>query len=1015
MPRPSAAGTYPFLFHMTNLKSLLRVLIFALGAICIAAAAMAAFAAGPFLTLDTFSGKPGETLNVSGGGFAPNSPIQIFLGAASSPARTVTTDAIGLFTDAFVTIPVNAPAGPLSVAGRAADGTAAMNSYFVQPFTPAITLAADQNTPGSLVRLSGTGFAPGEAVAIALAGASAETAADPLGNFAAASLAIPDAVAGTYTVTATGRASGAQAVGFFFIGEFFPGVTPSAYFLLPDETLTFTGSGFAPGEAVTVRDSSGTVFASFAAGADGGFEGAGAVKIPFSWAGRQIPFQIAGARSRSPASLLVTIGQFLPFASPSNYFLLPGDALSFSGGGFAPGETVNVTEGPGNAMGSFAADASGMFLDAGTVTIPFDFLGSVRTFHLAGARSGAGADITLTVGQFFSQILPSSFFTKPGTDITVSGFGFSPGEQVLVSLEQGASHTVAADAEGNISAGPFRVPFTNLHSLALDGRGLSSQTVSASAITVGQFFPSVAPSTYYALPGAVLSFSAAGFAPGETVNAQAGGNPQSIATATADASGAIEIPAVTLPFGTPAGPRAYSFTGQESGASANVSVTVASFGPWMISDNYFPLPGSTIHLSGFGFAPGEHVSLLLGSDTVGGGMSSTSGNTDSVPAAIPFGLPGPARFELRGDMSGASAALDLGLGSLMPGATADSYYALPGTTVHVTARGFAPGETVRASLGGFSAKLPADQTGGAGPFSIPLPFGIPSPAAITLNGMSSGAATALNVTLASFFPSVTPSAYYALPGSAISFSGAGFAANESVALLLNGANVGSAASDGTGRLAGIETALPNAPAGTLHFAVSGTMSQTTVPVDITLAALQPGVILDTYYALGGSPLSVTAMGFAARENVEFRFEGALLGTAVSDADGTAALLTEVPFGPPGAKEITATGQNSGARAASPFTQARFWNAALALANYAAAPGGAITFIGSGFASGEPISIRTDRTGPQVLGTFTAGADGSFGDSGFSLPASFAPGLLTLTITGEHSFETRDIVIYVTGG
>ena len=87
---------------------------------------------------------------------------------------------------------------------------------------------------------------------------------------------------------------------------------------------------------------------------------------------------------------------------------------------------------------------------------------------------------------------------------------------------------------------------------------------------------------------------------------------------------------------------------------------------------------------------------------------------------------------------------------------------------------------------------------------------------------------------------------------------------------------------------------------------------------------------------------------------------------------------------------------------------------LQLGSYAGAPGVAITFIGSGYLPNEPIQIMTDRTGTTIVHTFNADNNGVFNNSGYTIPADFAEGDLTLTVKGTNSFTSKDIVFYVTG-
>ena len=88
---------------------------------------------------------------------------------------------------------------------------------------------------------------------------------------------------------------------------------------------------------------------------------------------------------------------------------------------------------------------------------------------------------------------------------------------------------------------------------------------------------------------------------------------------------------------------------------------------------------------------------------------------------------------------------------------------------------------------------------------------------------------------------------------------------------------------------------------------------------------------------------------------------------------------------------------------------------LELSQYAGAPGSAVTFIGTGYLPNEPVQVTTDRTGSAAVATFTADVSGHFTNSSYTIPINFTEGNLTFTVTGTHSFDTKNVVYYVTGG
>jgi len=329
----------------------------------------------------------------------------------------------------------------------------------------------------------------------------------------------------------------------------------------------------------------------------------------------------------------------------------------------------------------------------------------------------------------------------------------------------------------------------------------------------------------------------------------------------------------------------------------------------------------------------------------------------------------------------------------------------------VTGNGFAPGETVSFSVGSTTIGSIADSNGRTNSVSLPLPYGLNGTATITLVGLSSGAEARLPITLSSFMANVTPSHWWTTPGTPITFSGTGFAPQESINIT-NGHSSLSVSSDNSGSFAASST-IPHSARNSITYSFRGALSNESRSVTIGLGDLHAYVGLSTYYATGGSPLTVTGVGFGPTEPISIDFGGIALSGASSDNAGNLNFSTTVPFGMPGEKIVRGTGALSGASNTTTFTQAPIYTSTF-LGEYAAAPGNTITFIGSGFLPQEPIEIRTDRTGSTTVHAFMADATGNFRDANYTLPEDFTEGLLKLIITGTQSMTTASILYYVTG-
>lgn len=963
-------------------------------------------------TLSSFSGVAGE-IAVSGGGFEPGTQVAVFTGSGAVPAGAVTTT-VGegnVFGPVNVTIPVGTPQGAVAITvegiGGVTDGLRATNSYYVVPFTASITVTAAAHTPNTPVMVSGSGFAPGEDVEIALAGATSSVAASAAGSFEGASILVPRVTPNSYELTATGQASGAVAVDYFYIDAFYPSAYPSAYYLLPGQTLAFSGQGYEMGETVDVVEGEGEPLASFVV--DGStFETVGGFDIPLSWANSSRELTLTGRSSGGTSVITVTVGQFFPSVYPSLYYAMPGQSLSFTGSGFAGGESVDVFAGENTTpFATIESDESGSFEESGEYTVPYG-TGASANFRFVGAASGAETTTTISVGALFPQIAPSDYYVRPGSPMTVTGSGFAAGESVSLTAE-GVELEAIADEDGVVTFGPFAVPFTSAESLTLTAIGSVSGGAAAVTVTIGTYTPTASASSYYVLPGNPLTIDGSGFAPGETVDLVQG--LEVLASVDADEDGNVVNEPFLVPFES-VGPVTYGLRGTLSNALAEVTVTVGEFAANVSADNYYVQPGAVFNITGSGFAANEDVTATIGEVQVG-----ATADEDGAVAAIELTMPFPAAGEsaievtLEGDSSKAKASTTITAAPFWANVSPSTWYDRSGNPVMFSGNGFANGETVTVTLN--EELVTTVLVGANGTFELSgltLPYGVDAANYSFVGGLSNATAS-ISVGLAPFSPSVSPSTWYGAPGSPVEFTGTGFAPGETVTVNRGAEVIGTVEADELGDFVFDGGALPFA--GPVGYSFVGNLTNAPASFEIGVAAFYAGLQLSTYYGPGGTALVIDGSGFAPGESVAIQFGGVSLGSAVADEAGAFSQRATAPFAPAGEVAVTGTGALSGAVGTTGFTYAQVWNS-VELGAYAVAPGEAVNFVGSGFLANEPVEVSTDRAA-GVAYSFAASATGSFNDSGFVLPAATTPGPLTLTIRGTQSFTTAEITLYVTGG
>lgn len=1003
----------PTPYYMTATKKLsFRVLVFVISSLLLFP--VPSVFASAFITLDHFSGTPGD-VRVSGGGFMFGEPISLYLNAVTgAPAASTDAGSDGFFGPTTVSIPVNSPQGSVRIIAVGNTTTQRpFNTFYITAFNPNITVTGD-SLPGSSLDIDGNGFAPNEQVRFTLnGGAVGQATADSNGNFSNAVGTLPFVAPGTYQFHATGQASTADAITYLYIGEFFPSVTPSLYYILPAQVLNFSGNGFAPNETIRILDgNTQNELATVTADNTGTITNLGNISIPFEWMNSNRTFQLVGDMSNGTAEVSITVGQFNSLAFPSAYYVNPGEQVRFSGNGFGPGETVRITEGANpTLLATVTADASGNFLNAGAFTIPFSWNNSTRTFHVTGQQSLTRTDIPINISSFSPSLIPSTYYIVPGERVLISGNGFAPDEPVTVSMLNGPTIGTATTSTGAfIDVGPFTAPLRGT-TLQFTATGQNSGATSNVEITLGSLYPTITPDSWYIMSGRPVSFSGSGFAPNE--NVQLTNGAAILATFPTDGTGSFSNQTVTTGFGMNRD-ITYTFTGLGTGSAVDATITVAGLQPYIALDNYYALPGTTVAVTGAGFSPNESVTVTLGSATAGA-TASSEGVFGPTSINIPVNTPGPTvDIVATGNTSNASAISLLTLAPFMVQVSPSTWYTPPGTSVSFSGSGFNPNEEVIIIQSG--ANITTVTANGTGDFisnPITIPVTATSSANFVFTGSESNASASVDITLAGFSPQVDPSAWYTLPGSNVIFTGINFAPGETVDISVNGTILAAATTDAAG---GFTSPPVRAPFSTDFgtFTLTGTISNVPIEIPIAIAPLQPGIQLSTYYNQAGTPITITSMGYGGNENVNVLFGEQLIGTPTTGDDGNLTFTTTVPYQPAGDKIVQVTGQDSNVSASAPFTIAPVY-IDLQLGSYAGAPGTAVNFIGNGYLANEPVTITTDRTGTTTVHTITADASGRFNNSGFTIPNDFTSGPLTFTVRGEYSFSTMTITYYVTGG
>ncbi len=211
------------------------------------------FTVSPEITISSSSGAVGDTITITGTGFAASSDIIIYFGGdeVDITSGDDDTDSSGSF-ECTITIP-DTSRGSHTIKAEDED-----DNYNTATFTVAQKITIDPTTgsAGITVTVTGTGFKASYAITIKFDGTTVATSpatvtTNPTGYFSA-TFTVPASMAGTYVVEATDGTNTATAD---FVSTTDATISTETSAAAPGHVgmeLTITGTGFTPNATVTV-------------------------------------------------------------------------------------------------------------------------------------------------------------------------------------------------------------------------------------------------------------------------------------------------------------------------------------------------------------------------------------------------------------------------------------------------------------------------------------------------------------------------------------------------------------------------------------------------------------------------------------------------------------------------------------------------------------------------------------------------------------------------------------------
>lgn len=234
--------------------------------------ATATFTVSPKITVTPTSGGVGDTVTVSGTGFAANSAsVTIYFDSATVGTAT-TTNAYGTFSGVTFAAP-SSSRGSHTIKAQDYSG-----NYATATFTIAqkITITPTSGVAGTTVTVTGNGFSPSRTITITYNANLVTTTpttitTDSTGGFTAISFTVPAGLAGTYPVEASDGTYGASANFTATIEVTISPVTSEAEPGHVGDEITVSGTGFKPTSEITITYTSETVRFTTTSDANGAF------------------------------------------------------------------------------------------------------------------------------------------------------------------------------------------------------------------------------------------------------------------------------------------------------------------------------------------------------------------------------------------------------------------------------------------------------------------------------------------------------------------------------------------------------------------------------------------------------------------------------------------------------------------------------------------------------------------------------------------------------------------------
>ena len=411
----------------------------------LAMTAAPALAEASSINLSVIKGSVGTQVDITGNSFTEDSFYTIYFDN-DTPDTLGTSNMIesgGTFSDAFI-VP-DLPAGRYAIKVTTDAGDTSNLIYFTIILNPQITMGSSSGYVNDQFTVTGTGFTASSTVNILFDG---NTIGNPLittstGSFPATTITVPETYGGSHTIGANDVTSNSDTPTLSYNVLTRITIVPVSGGV--GDRVTISGNGFGINQIISVFfDNTGGI-ASGQTSAQGSFSNISFI-IPTGTKGEHsVRVQDVGG---SQATAAFTIGQKASIAPDSGPV---GTTVTVSGTGFTPNQPISikfngipVATTPSQIFAGYDGSFAGSFIVSGS----------------AGTYQVTASDNIITSSDSFTVVTTGNLNIREGhvgTEITVSGTGFTPLALVIVTFDGVEMNSANVDVRGTFSAA-FEAP-----------------------------------------------------------------------------------------------------------------------------------------------------------------------------------------------------------------------------------------------------------------------------------------------------------------------------------------------------------------------------------------------------------------------------------------------------------------------------------------------------------------------------------------------------------------------------